>query len=75
VGELLDEVLPAELQRIDAELGCKSIHRPFEDVQEIAPYVLRHRLIVSEGTSPDEALNMALEQVPVPETTASLIYA
>ena len=45
-----------------------------EDVQEIAPYVLRHRLIVDEGTSPDDALRAALEQVPVPEPSVSYVY-
>jgi MoxR-like ATPase len=38
-----------------------------EDVQEIAPYVLRHRLILEEGMSPDDVLRKVLEQVPVPE--------
>jgi len=37
-----------------------------DDVLEIAPYVLRHRIIVQDGTTPDEALRMVLEQVPVP---------
>jgi MoxR-like ATPase len=37
-----------------------------EDVREIAPYVLRHRLICVEGMTPDEALRIAFEQVPAP---------
>jgi len=37
------------------------------DVREIAPYVLRHRLICTGGMTPDEALRIAFEQVPVPE--------
>jgi MoxR-like ATPase len=37
-----------------------------EDVREIAPYVLRHRLILSEGLGPDEVLRTVLEQVPAP---------
>jgi MoxR-like ATPase len=37
-----------------------------EDVREVAPYVLRHRLIVRPGTSADEALRQALQSVPVP---------
>jgi MoxR-like ATPase len=37
-----------------------------EDVREIAPYVLRHRLIVADGTTPDKALREALERVPAP---------
>ena len=41
-----------------------------EDVQEIAPYVLRHRLIVDEALSPDEVLRTALESVPAPAPAA-----
>ena len=37
-----------------------------EDVQEIAPYVLRHRLIINGDITQDEALQTALEQVPAP---------
>jgi MoxR-like ATPase len=43
-----------------------------EDVREIAPYVLRHRMIVEDGLTPDEVLRTLLEQVPVPERTYSL---
>ncbi|HEU5491101.1 MAG TPA: MoxR family ATPase, partial [Gaiellaceae bacterium] len=43
-----------------------------EDVREIAPYVLRHRLIVSEGLSPDDVLRTVLEQVPAPQRSYSL---
>jgi MoxR-like ATPase len=46
-----------------------------EDVKEIAPYVLRHRIIVQDGTSPTEVLDEVLERIPVPEIAASLIYA
>ncbi|HSI96938.1 MAG TPA: MoxR family ATPase [Gaiellaceae bacterium] len=42
-----------------------------EDVREIAPYVLYHRLIVSGEMTPEEALRIALEQVPVPEPAFS----
>jgi MoxR-like ATPase len=48
-----------------------------EDVREIAPYVLRHRLITEEGMAPDVVLRSALEQVPAPEPavgTATLTY-
>ena len=41
-----------------------------EDVQEIAPYVLRHRLIVDEALTPDEVLQTALEAVPAPAPAA-----
>jgi len=37
-----------------------------DDVREMAPYVLRHRLIVSEGMTPEEALEAALGSVPMP---------
>jgi MoxR-like ATPase len=37
-----------------------------EDVQEIAPYVLRHRLIVSRGTQAG-VLQEAFDSVPLPE--------
>jgi MoxR-like ATPase len=51
-----------------------------DDVLEIAPYVLRHRMIVEDGTTPEDALRMVLEQVPaparapVPTQTPSLQY-
>ncbi len=45
------------------------------DVREIAPYVLRHRIIIEGDTTPDDVLNQVLEMVPVPETAASLVYA
>jgi MoxR-like ATPase len=37
-----------------------------EDVREMAPYVLRHRLILEEGVSADEVLNNVIERVPAP---------
>jgi MoxR-like ATPase len=43
-----------------------------QDVQEIAPYVLRHRLILAEGLTPDDVLNTLLQQVPAPERVYSL---
>jgi MoxR-like ATPase len=43
-----------------------------EDVQEIAPYVLQHRLILDEGMNADDVLRTVLAQVPVPERTYSL---
>jgi MoxR-like ATPase len=46
-----------------------------EDVQEIAPYVLHHRLICEKGMTPEVALATVLEQVPVPEISHSLVYA
>ena len=38
-----------------------------EDVQEMAPFVLRHRLIVTEGADRDELLRTAMDAVPVPK--------
>src|SRR4029079_19358002 len=43
-----------------------------EDVREIAPYVLRHRIILDEGRSADDVLRTVLEQVPVPERVYTL---
>jgi MoxR-like ATPase len=37
-----------------------------EDVREIAPYVLLHRLIVKDGTTAEDEFRAALEQVPAP---------
>ncbi len=37
-----------------------------EDVREIAPYVLHHRLIVEEGVKEDDILAKAFELVPAP---------
>jgi hypothetical protein len=37
-----------------------------EDVREMTPFVLRHRLVVSDGTTPDEALQAAMAAVPTP---------
>ena len=43
-----------------------------EDVREMAPYVLRHRMILDEGLSADDVLRTVLDQVPVPERSYSL---
>jgi MoxR-like ATPase len=43
-----------------------------EDVREIAPFVLRHRLIINEGLTPDDVLRTVLEQVPAPQRAYSL---
>ena len=37
-----------------------------EDVREMAPYVLRHRLILEDGMSADEVLKTVIERVPAP---------
>jgi MoxR-like ATPase len=38
-----------------------------EDVQEMAPFVLRHRLIVDDGVTPESVLDAAFERVPAPD--------
>jgi hypothetical protein len=35
----------------------------------MAPFVLRHRLVVEEGTTPDEALQVAMNSLPTPVPT------
>jgi MoxR-like ATPase len=42
-----------------------------EDVREIAPFVLRHRLILEEGVSADDVLKTILERVPAPARSFS----
>jgi MoxR-like ATPase len=37
-----------------------------EDVREIAPYVLRHRLILEDGLSADDVVQTVIERVPAP---------
>ncbi len=37
-----------------------------EDVHEMAPYVLRHRLILGDGMNADEVIQTVLEKVPAP---------
>jgi len=37
-----------------------------DDVREIAPYVLRHRLILQDGLNADDVLRTILERVPAP---------
>jgi MoxR-like ATPase len=41
-----------------------------EDVREMAPFVLRHRLILKEGVGPDEVLERAIAAVPAPTPTS-----
>ena len=43
-----------------------------EDVREVVPYVLRHRLILEEGVSDADVLRTVLEQVPAPQNVYSL---
>ena len=43
-----------------------------EDVREVAPYVLRHRLILEDGVNEDDVLRTVFEKVPAPQR--SLAY-
>jgi MoxR-like ATPase len=43
-----------------------------EDVREIAPYVIRHRLITDPRVDPDDVLAEALEASPLPERELTL---
>ena len=67
----------ASAARANARLSGRDVVTA-EDVQETAPYVLRHRLILDDGVSPDDVLRTALEQVPVPppvgEPVATFTY-
>jgi MoxR-like ATPase len=42
-----------------------------DDVREIAPNVLRHRIICEDGMTPEEALRLAFERVPAPTVADS----
>ena len=42
-----------------------------EDVREVAPYVLRHRLILEDGVNEDDVLRTVLERVPAPERSVA----
>ena len=56
----------ASASRANARLAGRD-EVTIDDVREMAPYVLRHRLILSDDRSPDEVLRTVLEQVSVPE--------
>jgi MoxR-like ATPase len=46
-------------------------HVAIADVREMAPFVLRHRLILGDSSlTPDEALRQALDAIPAPVPTA-----
>nr|MDQ3379507.1 MoxR family ATPase [Actinomycetota bacterium] len=45
-----------------------------QDAKDIAPYVLRHRLIMQGDAKAEDALDAAFEQVPVPEPVATFVY-
>jgi MoxR-like ATPase len=56
----------ASASRANARLAGRD-EVTIDDVREMAPYVLRHRLILSDDRSSDEVLRTVLEQVSVPE--------
>ncbi len=41
-----------------------------EDVREMAPYVLRHRLILEEGLTADDVIKDVIERVPAPAVSS-----
>ena len=53
-----------------ARLGGRA-HVTIADVREMAPFVLRHRLMVREGITQEEALRLALDSVPAPVETGA----
>jgi MoxR-like ATPase len=55
----------ASAAKANARLSGRNVVTP-ADVQEVAPYVLRHRLILQDDVSPDEVIRTAMEQVPAP---------
>jgi MoxR-like ATPase len=61
----------ASASRANARLSGRD-EVTIEDVREIAPYVLRHRLILDDSLNADDVLRTVLAQVPVPERTYSL---
>jgi MoxR-like ATPase len=46
-----------------------------DDVKEVAPYVLRHRIIVEGDATQEQVLQVVLDAVPAPATSTSLVYA
>jgi MoxR-like ATPase len=55
----------ASAAKANARLSGRNVVTP-ADVQEVAPYVLRHRVIVSGDASPEDVVRTAMEQVPAP---------
>jgi len=47
-------------------------HVTIADVREMAPFVLRHRLIVTDAITQDDALRQALDSVPAPVEAAAV---
>jgi MoxR-like ATPase len=59
----------ASAARANARLSGRDVVTG-QDVREVAPYVLRHRIITEKGITPDDILRLALEQVPAPAQVA-----
>jgi MoxR-like ATPase len=55
----------ASAAKANARLSGRDEVTP-EDVREVAPYVLKHRLIVEDGVKEEDILAKALELVPAP---------
>ena len=55
----------ASAAKANARLSGREIVTP-ADVQEVAPYVLRHRLILQDDVTAEEIIRTVLEQVPAP---------
>ncbi len=55
----------ASAAKANARLSGREVVTP-ADVQEVAPYVLRHRLILQDDVTAEEIIRTALEQVPAP---------
>jgi MoxR-like ATPase len=55
----------ASAAKANARLSGRAIVTP-ADVQEVAPYVLRHRVIVSGDVTAEDVIRTVMEQVPAP---------
>jgi MoxR-like ATPase len=55
----------ASAAKANARLSGREVVTP-TDVQEVAPYVLRHRLILQDDVTPEDIISTAMEQVPAP---------
>jgi len=63
----------ASATKANARLSGRD-HVTVQDVREMAPYVLLHRIIVAEGMTQEQALETAFEQVPAPQPAVTTTY-
>ncbi len=63
----------ASATKANARLNGRSTVN-IQDVREMAPYVLRHRLIVEGGVTAEDVLGKVLASVPIPEPAYTLEY-